>query len=129
MCLINDSAYARLLKLIPHLFDLEIGDHQKSKVSGLMDLNIEILSKTKDYSIIALSHYYEQNGDLIPDPDMEIKVYRIKKIEALTYQDTYMYQDVYDNSGKVNIKIQNKLNIFLASWLRNCLDQHHMFVK
>jgi hypothetical protein len=37
---------------------------------------------------------------MIPDPDMEITVNRKNETaEALTYQDTYGYQEVYSGDG------------------------------
>ena len=43
----------------------------------------------------SLAHYYKQGGDLIPDPDMEIKVFpEFEMAEALTYQDSFGYRKV-----------------------------------
>lgn len=60
----------------------------KSKSGGYMDLNFDYLSKNGDQIIIALHHRYELNGDLVPDPDMEIKVNLTEKqAEPLSYSD------------------------------------------
>jgi len=75
-----------------------------------------------------LSHLYEQHGDLVPDPDMEIRVYLDDdwpRAEALTYQDTYGYQEVYPEPDKVVPELKKDLNVFLASWLQNCINQGH----
>ena len=48
----------------------------KSKVKSSMDLTLDILETEKPGVIrISLSHYFEQNGDLCADPDMEIRVF------------------------------------------------------
>ena len=98
----------------------KLPEYLKLKSSGFMDLNMDNLGNDR----IALSHNYEQNGDLIPDPDMEIRILpELKAIEALSYQDTYGYQAVYPEPGKVNIRAKQKLNVFLSHWLKNLRDQ------
>jgi Uncharacterized protein conserved in bacteria len=72
---------------------------------------------------LALAHYFELAGDLVPDPDMQIWVYPSTKMaEALTYQDQFGYREVYPEPGKVNVAAKRDLNNFLAQWLKNCLE-------
>lgn len=95
-----------------------------------MDLNLDILSKNDNEIIIALSHYYDDPcGDLIPDPDMTIKVNVAFKIaEALSYQDSRYYNEVYCGENLVNVRLQKSLNHFLKTWLSNCINQGHRLV-
>jgi uncharacterized protein YqiB (DUF1249 family) len=142
--MIYETIYKQLLKLIPNIWNMNAGDSQISKASCFMDLHLDILQKNENGMLISLAHYYEQNGDLIPDPDIRIKVYRHAVAEALTYQDSYIfqcasvaealtYQDsyisqcVYPEPDKVNVRLKPQLNSFLSSWLKNCLDQEHHF--
>ena len=69
--------YNKLAKLIPDLVTLETGEAMKSLgQAGLMDLNLDVLYTGDDHTVIALSHYYKHtSGDLIADPDMEIRVF------------------------------------------------------
>jgi uncharacterized protein YqiB (DUF1249 family) len=68
----------------------------KSKASGFMDLNLDTLETTQETVVIALSHCFQQHGDLVPDPDMQIRIYPSRRIaEALTFQDTYGYREVF----------------------------------
>jgi hypothetical protein len=39
-----------------------------------MDLNLDIFSHNDEILTVALSHYYEQNGDLISGPDMVMEI-------------------------------------------------------
>ncbi|MDP2954155.1 MAG: DUF1249 domain-containing protein, partial [Chloroflexota bacterium] len=94
-----------------------------------MDLHLNVLSRTKNELRIALAHNYQQNGNTIADPDMEIRVYLIhdwRKAEALTYQDTYIYNEVYPEPGKVFPRLKKSLNAFLTQWLKNLKDQGHV---
>ncbi len=121
---IHHQIYLHLLKLIPSL--PPIPTYAKSKVSGYMDLNLDLLEQTSDKSIIALSHYYKHpTGDMIPDPDMTIRVnLPDKTAEALTYQDIYRYDEVYPD-GNVDEAVKRSLDTFLLQWLKNCVDQKH----
>ena len=93
-----------------------------------MDLNLDRLSANNGVMVIALSHYYKhQSGDMIPNPDMEIRVMpKERTAEALTYQDAYAYRFVYAGEGQlVSTEIKRDLNEFLDQWLSHCLEQGH----
>lgn len=82
-----DRLYTQIEGLIPDFRNLQPGNYRKSVSPGFMDLHLDVLKKTEDEMVISLSHTYKQNGDLVPDPDMEIRVYLIdgwRKAEALT---------------------------------------------
>ncbi len=116
--------YQKLNTLLPSL--LRIPEYAKSSVSGFMDLNLDLLEKSGKVFTIALSHYYKHpSGDMIPDPDMTMRVdTAAHTVEALTYQDIYRYDEVCPDS-RVNQAIRKSLNTFLACWLQNCIDQGH----
>ena len=124
--MIYEQNYKRLKKLIPDLDTLPANCYRKSKSNGFMDLSFEILSSSKDQFICAMAHYFEMNGDLVADPDMEIKVIpSMQMIEALTYQDQFGFQVVYPEAGKVNPRAKKDLNQFLGQWLKNLISQGH----
>ncbi len=121
---IHSRIYGKLLKVIPDL--LTIPEHGKSIVKGYMDLNLDILHRRPDRIVIALSHYYKQNGDMIADPDMEVAVYPQRETaEALAYQDCYSYRRVYVQDNAIDIKAKRDLNQFLNQWLTNLIAQGH----
>jgi len=41
---------------------------------SFMPAHVEILGEGSTFIHFSVSHYYEQNGDLVPDPDMEFLV-------------------------------------------------------
>jgi uncharacterized protein YqiB (DUF1249 family) len=118
--------YKRLARVIPNLYSIK--ESGKSEVSGFMDFNLDILQRKGGVLRIAISHYYKHpSGDMIADPDMEIMVNRkTETAEALTYQDTYGYQEVYSEDGSCNQSLQHSLNEFLLMWLNNLYEQGHM---
>ena len=115
-----EQIFRKILALVPDLEKMEQGQAIKLKSHGFMDLHIDVLSKEADRTIISMAHYYKQNGDLVPDPDMEIALYPKHKLaEALTYQDTFGFKEVYPEAGKVYPAIKKELNSFLNQWLNN----------
>ena len=125
MALIYESNYKRLEKL----GILAVKTHAKFKASPYMDLSVERLYTNPDGSyVIAMAHYGVQNGDLMADPDMEIRVIPdMKMAEALTWRNDYVGKTsvVYPEPGKVYPKIKADLNKFLAIWLKNIAEQGH----
>ena len=124
--------YKKLSRLIPNLEEhlVKGTESGKSIAAGFMDLHFDNLGKDKTGAHqIALAHYFEQNGDLVPDPDMQVRVNtEMKTAEALTFQNMYVYQQVYEEEqGKhyVNIKLKKDLNAFLDNWLSNAIAQGH----
>ena len=117
--------YKRLIRVIPNLYSIK--ESGKSESPGFMDFNLDILQRKGDEMKIAISHYYKHpSGDMIPDPDMEILVNRkTETAEALTYQDTYGYQEVYSEDGSCNQSLQHSLNEFVLMWLNNLYEQGH----
>lgn len=57
--------------------------YMKFVSSGLMPLNVDKLT----YDAIALAHKGKQNGDVMADHDMEVRIYLdLKMAEALTFR-------------------------------------------
>ena len=107
---------------------LKFDEYLKLKSGAFMDLNIDHLShKDNENSIvISMAHNYIQEGDVMADPDMEIRIIPdMKMLEALTYQLDSMgiYQEVYLEDGRFNPRLKAELNDFLNIWLKNLIDQ------
>lgn len=126
---IHARIFHQLLDVIPDLLSIE--EQGKSVVDGYMDLNLDILHRTPERLIIALSHYYRHpSGDMIADPDMEIAVYPSREYaEALTYQDSFGYLSVLADSGQVKARLQRELNSFLSQWLDNLIMQGYRVIE
>lgn len=111
----------------------------KLDAGGFMPLNVEILYKTningETGTILAFSHYFKQNGDMVPDPDMEIMYIPSKNVVLpMSYQDQMSYTNAVffdtDNQkwkaypGKVN-----DLVYFFGTWLINIAEQQELRVS
>ena len=89
---------------------------------GYMPLSIERHGKT-----ITVTHYYEQNGDLIPDPDMEFADIGTEEwLPVAIQQSTGHYtQAATQKDGKWMYKTRamRELQSFSRMWARNLLTQ------
>ena len=127
----GQTIYERIYIKLNQIIDFEKlfkEKYLKYKSAGFMDLNIDFLrDDDNDFYIISMAHNFTQNGDLMCDPDMEIRVFpKTEMAEALTFQqDTFgIYQKVYDD-GKVNLTLKKDLNSFLDKWLINIKSQKY----
>lgn len=121
--------YARLQKLgILDENGIMQADYMKFESPGLMDLNVDKLTD----NTIALAHNGVLNGDVMADPDMEVKIYPEKKsAEALTFQNDYLgvYQEVYTETGSYYPVLRKDLNLFLNEWLKNMIEVQRYNLK
>lgn len=133
--LIYERIYKALDELLPggiEGFCSNSEGYVKLRAPAMMDLNIDVQNwkedgKKKTYRI-SMAHNFVQNGDVMADPDMEIRIHpELKMAEALTYQldSLGIYQMVYPEPGKMNVKLKKQLNGFLEMWLNNIKEQGH----
>jgi uncharacterized protein YqiB (DUF1249 family) len=108
--------------------DMELGESIRLKSVGFMDL---VVSRIAD-DVIALEHNYIQEGDLMVDPRIDIRLIEhseeLKMAEALNYEQHNLgiYQEIYlvkDGKRYVNTQLKNEVNRFLHQWLSNIEDQ------
>ena len=104
--------YLKLKKLAKPIFEKKVTYLKYSSV-GMMDLNIEIINEDE----IAISHYYECNGDMMADPDVTLK---IDNLHELVLPLSYSQDNLgYYITSKTNPKLMNDINEFLDEWLNN----------
>lgn len=116
-------------RLKPFIDGLNGTDHRRYTADGFMDLVVERLYQDGAATVYSLTHYGEQNGDLMADPDMELKVdFDTGTVEPLTWQNDYMgrYDQVYiERDGKrlYSPRLRASLDDFLWHWLQNIENQ------
>lgn len=113
---------------------LDVTEYQKFSAEGFMDLHVDVSGDNKDFKQLALVHTYMKNGDLMADPDMEVRVdKKQKKVFPLSFQqDPFTFQRVYHEvDGKLvcNHRLKRELCQFLLVWLDNIEKQGFMEVK
>ena len=87
--------------------------------SSFMPLTIQRIGADE----IAVAHTYEQNGDLMYDPEMTFRIDTEKgTLEPLTFRQDGglpIYQEVYPEPGKWIPKLRSDLSAFTDQWLKN----------
>ena len=99
----------------------------KSESGGYMDLHFDHRYRDEQRRlVVSLAHTYQQNGDCVSDPFMELRIdYNAKTVEALAFQDATHYHEVYADNGAVNPRQCRSQNAFLKTWLQNLKQQRH----
>ena len=74
--------------------------------------------------MISVSHYFEQNGDLVPDPDVELH-YPSWIPTAITQCMGFRREKFIERDGKkyVDRHFHNEVSSFLNMWARNLKAQ------
>lgn len=104
--------YLKLKYLSEPLFNNQ-ATYLKYKSEAMMDLNIEVIGEQE----IAMSHYYEQNGDMMADPDVTFKIDNQNELAIATSysQDNLNYYICMNNEPKM----MHDVNEFVEDWLGN----------
>lgn len=127
----QSANFNKLKKIFPALMkNIHVGLHGKSVLGGaMMDLSIEVLFQDeKGRYHISMSHYYEQNGDLVPDPDMQMILDLEKQeLDAYAFQTQITYQSVLGTDMEIDVSKRNHsdMNSFLKQWMTNIINQGH----
>lgn len=125
-------------RLLPYIEGMnEEDDHRRYEAPGFMPLVIEYLhySDRHGHPVFSVTHYGEQNGDLMADPDMQIAVdFSAGQVEPLTFQNDYMgiYQEVYKRDARGLVyspRLRSDLDDFLRQWLKNIQMQGYELEK
>lgn len=74
--------------------------------------------------LISVAHYYEQNGDLVPDPDVELH-YPTWVPTAITQAFGGYRQKFLERDGQtyVDTRFHKEVSAFLVLWARNIRAQ------
>jgi hypothetical protein len=128
---------ACLRRVLPNLFDLDIGQALRIENKPYMTLHVDVLGRHDRLHgteiIVALAHYgAPRNGDAMCDPDMGIRVTQNTNgdwtAEALHYQNAYagVYAASFDADGRRLVGHAENQR-FLATWTRDLIEQGFRF--
>jgi hypothetical protein len=113
--------------------DFEARKIQNNPSKSIMAVHIEMINKIKQGPIYSVAHYYEQNGDLMKDPDMTFLRGADGEYYPLSYQQDGLgiYQDAieWDDQGDIKgfrAKMQADMVSFADEWMKNIKDQQRL---
>lgn len=117
-------AFVLLRELAGDLTNLP--ESRKAKSGGYMPLCFDRLHEEAGRVEISLAHYFEQCGDLVPDPDMQILVFTSEgRAQARTFQNAIVYREAYADGpdGEQPTSYAADMQSFLVTWLENLVAQ------
>ncbi len=130
---LNDKATAIFRKLTEGL--KKVGDHQQwNNDSSFMAACVEIIGRTGLGPLVSIAHYYQQNGDMMRDPDVVFVIGADQHVYPISYRQDGMgiYQEaavVEDGKWKVRPKMQSDICSFCNQWMQNINEQQQLGVK
>ena len=112
---------------------VELGDHRKvDNANGtFMAVCVEIIGRSGLGPLVSVAHYYEQNGDLMRDPDIVFWVDADGHAYPISYRQDGLGIDqeaaVVEN-GKWNVKpkMQADITRFANQWMLNVEEQQNL---
>jgi len=132
MITLNPRSTTTLTKMISMMVD----GHVKIDNSdgSFMPVVVEEIFYTNLYKIFSVAHYFEQNGDLMADPEMCFIFNLQEKVFGTSYykQDGYLGREqesaflVGDEIIVNDIKLQADHTRFATIWLRNIMQQQRL---
>lgn len=101
--------------------------------SAIMALHIEQIGENKYGKLYSFAHYYEQNGDLMRDPDIVMLKAADGEFYPISYRQDGLGMDreyvIFNEDGrgwKINRRLQADLAVFCGQWAKNIMDQQHV---
>ena len=98
-----------------------------------MPVHVDKVADTPAGTIFAIAHRYEQNGDLMSDPDMTFIVGNGTGVFPITFQQDSigLYQDAvqWGDGGEITgyrRRLQRDLTTFANQWMRNIGEQQRL---
>lgn len=143
---IEERNFVLLKKVLPELEQIQPETHWRLTAPGYMDLVVEcnqapIEAEHAKTIVLSLSHYGEQNGDLMADPDMVLHVVMPTSAPAgcttrppflipISWQNDYVGRyslafPEYPEMTMVRPNMLKDLTKFLNQWLKNLVEQGH----
>lgn len=106
---------------------LDVGDSRKvDRGLGFMPVHVECLHHSGLGPLFSVAHYYEQNGDLVPDPDV-VFVHTTNGWSPISFQNSLAYRVAVhfhdDGTTEVDEREQADLVSFCNQWMRNIQEQ------
>lgn len=119
-----EQNYMKLKRLIPELDNINAVATSVSK--SCLDLNLEIIERSKYTTTILLTYHFSQDDRFKMEPNLQIRIYHDAKVAAVMSGVIHNHHYQLDDSSS-ELEKRWHLNRFLSKWLSYCLLQGHYF--
>ena len=112
---------------------LGVGKSRKvDRGTGFMPVCVECLQQTGLGPLFSVAHYFEQNGDLVPDPDV-VFVRAADGWAPVSFQNLVAYRIAVtfyeDGTVEVDAHEQRDLVQFCNQWMKNIREQQGLSTR
>lgn len=124
-----EENYLALIRLIPDLRRIE--GEERSVLDRDQDLHLEVLEQAPYTTLLRLTYYFPHNDGLVhrvknADPDALLRAYHdAGQVEVLDLKQSVL--PIRRHYAYPALETKWKVNLFLAKWLRFCLNQGYRF--
>jgi uncharacterized protein YqiB (DUF1249 family) len=125
-----ESNFLRLQRLIPELERLD--GYYRSRVPGDCDLHLEILDRSRYTIALSLSYFFEESGNRIADPDIQVRVYldgQVAEATALSGEYRHAHLRRLSRAHRAELDKRWRRNIVLNKWLDYLMEQGHLVLE
>ncbi|QDU73759.1 hypothetical protein Pan97_07580 [Bremerella volcania] len=128
---LNQKATKTFLKLVDGLDHVGANKKIDNAAGAFMPVCVEIIAEPSQFRngcfVVAVTHYYESNGDLVTDPEVTFLVTAEKTVFPLTFEQggvCYRVAAKIEN-GKIMFDkaAQRDLALFCNDWMANIAEQ------
>lgn len=128
---LNPKAADVFQRLIENL--IRVGDNRKidNCQSTFMPVSVEVVGRYENLKahVVAVTHYYEQGGDLVTDPEVTFLV-TAKGFFPMTFEQGgvcyRVYAKIEDGKLLFNERQQADLTKFCNDWMMNIKEQQNL---
>jgi hypothetical protein len=111
--------------------DLDVCQSRKLDAGrGYMPVHIECLQVSGLGRHFSIAHYFEQNGDLVPDPDVVLVRRADGSWVPISFQNSIAYRVAVrwleDGTIEVDERQQRDLASFVNTWMKNIREQQDL---
>jgi len=120
-------------RILQKLVDgLDVGDSKKVDTGGpFMAVHVEALQRIGDGVLFSVAHYYESNGDLVPDPDVVFVGRADGTFCAISIQNSLVFNQpvrwLADGTIEIDAREQASIATFANTLLKNIAEQQALF--
>ena len=131
---LNEKAEAIFRQLTEGM--TKVGDHRKwdNAHGSFMAACVEVIGRSGLGPLVSVAHYYEQNGDLMRNPDVVFSIGADQHIYPISYRQDGLGIDqeaavVEDGKWKVRPRMQADITKFCDQWMLNIAEQQGLKQK
>jgi uncharacterized protein YqiB (DUF1249 family) len=119
-----ETNYARVMKLLPDLFEVDQFSLAIDQADGhALPVQVDVQERSKYTTVIEVSQQ-SRFPDWLPSPRFKVRIYHdVRMAEVIAYQRQHRLQARYDypNDRMFQPDEKAQLNHFLGEWLSHCL--------